>query len=248
MFFQAEDGIRAGHVTGVQTCALPIFPLAAGHLAVLVLLHRVAVDADEHVGAGFVGDADAIGEWNVVVGIAGEDHRRALSLEQLLGLLRDLQRDHLLVEPPPSVGAVVRPPAAVTGVEDDDERRLLLRCRGQVEQEDEAQRKRAAHAWKLSRKASKSKTYRDSPRIASRIFRAVSGLKTVSSQYTSPTTSATFRMNSASENNRPSSPPATPKMILKAIQAIRPMAAMDATVRIICVSPVSLYGPRPRKF
>src|SRR5690625_1556608 len=24
-FFQAEDGIRVGHVTGVQTCALPIF-------------------------------------------------------------------------------------------------------------------------------------------------------------------------------------------------------------------------------
>src|SRR5439155_18865297 len=23
-FFQAEDGLRAGHVTGVQTCALPI--------------------------------------------------------------------------------------------------------------------------------------------------------------------------------------------------------------------------------
>src|SRR5439155_3519385 len=23
-FFQAEDGIRGGHVTGVQTCALPI--------------------------------------------------------------------------------------------------------------------------------------------------------------------------------------------------------------------------------
>src|SRR5437870_8409968 len=26
-FFQAEDGIRAGHVTGVQMCALPIFCL-----------------------------------------------------------------------------------------------------------------------------------------------------------------------------------------------------------------------------
>src|SRR5207253_3337147 len=26
-FFQAEDGIRDGHVTGVQTCALPIFTL-----------------------------------------------------------------------------------------------------------------------------------------------------------------------------------------------------------------------------
>src|SRR5207253_8180879 len=24
-FFQAEDGIRVGHVTGVQTCALPIY-------------------------------------------------------------------------------------------------------------------------------------------------------------------------------------------------------------------------------
>src|SRR5437870_12341988 len=28
-FFQAEDGIRDGHVTGVQTCALPISPLAS---------------------------------------------------------------------------------------------------------------------------------------------------------------------------------------------------------------------------
>src|SRR5690625_3586867 len=27
IFFQAEDGIRDGHVTGVQTCALPIFEL-----------------------------------------------------------------------------------------------------------------------------------------------------------------------------------------------------------------------------
>src|SRR5690625_491500 len=29
-FFQAEDGIRDGHVTGVQTCALPICPLRWG--------------------------------------------------------------------------------------------------------------------------------------------------------------------------------------------------------------------------
>src|SRR5437870_10810448 len=27
-FFQAEDGIRDGHVTGVQTCALPISAIA----------------------------------------------------------------------------------------------------------------------------------------------------------------------------------------------------------------------------
>src|SRR5690606_40392561 len=35
-FFQAEDGIRDFHVTGVQTCALPIF---AGASAVAVLEH-----------------------------------------------------------------------------------------------------------------------------------------------------------------------------------------------------------------
>src|SRR5690606_41080165 len=29
-FFQAEDGIRDFHVTGVQTCALPIWARAAG--------------------------------------------------------------------------------------------------------------------------------------------------------------------------------------------------------------------------
>src|SRR5690348_18468439 len=34
-FFQAEDGIRDGRVTGVQTCALPIFAVA-GLFAVVV--------------------------------------------------------------------------------------------------------------------------------------------------------------------------------------------------------------------
>src|SRR5690625_6269906 len=29
-FFQAEDGIRDGHVTGVQTCALPIIEVVNG--------------------------------------------------------------------------------------------------------------------------------------------------------------------------------------------------------------------------
>src|SRR5947207_11294047 len=34
-FFQAEDGIRGHCVTGVQTCALPIFPEGARSNAVL---------------------------------------------------------------------------------------------------------------------------------------------------------------------------------------------------------------------
>src|SRR5437763_12715272 len=32
-FFQAEDGIRDTSVTGVQTCALPIYPLVHGFVA-----------------------------------------------------------------------------------------------------------------------------------------------------------------------------------------------------------------------
>src|SRR5690625_8036966 len=32
IFFQAEDGIRVGHVTGVQTCALPISVATLGSI------------------------------------------------------------------------------------------------------------------------------------------------------------------------------------------------------------------------
>ena len=41
-FFQAEDGIRVSPVTGVQTCALPIFNggLSNGLFAVHVGLYR----------------------------------------------------------------------------------------------------------------------------------------------------------------------------------------------------------------
>src|SRR6266508_4839901 len=69
-FFHAEDGIRDGHVTGVQTCALPIFLLALrpdrlawlgvenrdvdvdgepGHLRALHQVGRLAVRADPPV-------------------------------------------------------------------------------------------------------------------------------------------------------------------------------------------------------
>src|SRR5690606_40005181 len=34
-FFQAEDGIRDFHVTGVQTCALPIFNSVANNVTVV---------------------------------------------------------------------------------------------------------------------------------------------------------------------------------------------------------------------
>src|SRR5688500_20330779 len=50
-FFQAEDGIRVYKVTGVQTCALPIWRRRDGRLLRILLL-RGEVDADGHVAAG----------------------------------------------------------------------------------------------------------------------------------------------------------------------------------------------------
>src|SRR5256885_6850980 len=41
-FFQAEDGIRDYKVTGVQTCALPIYGQAVGVLGIGVAQHLVA--------------------------------------------------------------------------------------------------------------------------------------------------------------------------------------------------------------
>src|SRR5690606_40335627 len=40
-FFQAEDGIRAFHVTGVQTCALPILSLDLARDSSVVERHPV---------------------------------------------------------------------------------------------------------------------------------------------------------------------------------------------------------------
>src|SRR5205823_7518485 len=39
-FFQAEDGIRDKLVTGVQTCALPIFEGPTGQLGIITATHR----------------------------------------------------------------------------------------------------------------------------------------------------------------------------------------------------------------
>src|SRR5207249_6573503 len=45
-FFQAEDGIRDRNVTGVQTCALPIFVARIGEEATLAL--EAVLEAGEH--------------------------------------------------------------------------------------------------------------------------------------------------------------------------------------------------------
>src|SRR5690625_7928345 len=50
IFFQAEDGIRDGHVTGVQTCALPIFTLSAnGEVMILAFSEEAGENTDLYV-------------------------------------------------------------------------------------------------------------------------------------------------------------------------------------------------------
>src|SRR5690606_38071147 len=57
-FFQAEDGIRDFHVTGVQTCALPIL-LSELPVAVWPKLNDVATDtAADHTGHRLVAGHD----------------------------------------------------------------------------------------------------------------------------------------------------------------------------------------------
>src|SRR3989449_7164941 len=50
-FFQAEDGIRDVAVTGVQTCALPIFGMAVGWLVSLVLAKATPVPSYVPIGS-----------------------------------------------------------------------------------------------------------------------------------------------------------------------------------------------------
>src|SRR2546430_8579846 len=50
-FFQAEDGIRDLTVTGVQTCALPIYPDVKQALARVAALLRDEAEAIETLGA-----------------------------------------------------------------------------------------------------------------------------------------------------------------------------------------------------
>src|SRR6267154_2194147 len=73
-FFQAEDGIRDGRVTGVQTCALPISwlsePLSFGHLSAALQATRVNdYKAEDKLGlvaqrqVGIEVDNSAIPRW-----------------------------------------------------------------------------------------------------------------------------------------------------------------------------------------
>src|SRR2546430_5440693 len=74
-FFQAEDGIRDLTVTGVQTCALPIYGIAirAGDMASLPLLQRFGVKRAARVSLYVYNTLEEIDEFARKLGlIVGE--------------------------------------------------------------------------------------------------------------------------------------------------------------------------------
>src|SRR5690606_41125592 len=96
-FFQAEDGIRDFHVTGVQTCALPIDV----QLAVIELLVRQLRDAHARIGRILNAERELspldLMRWPGVIGEQepeqGPLHAAALALlDQALAELRDNRR------------------------------------------------------------------------------------------------------------------------------------------------------------
>src|SRR5690606_40440180 len=79
-FFQAEDGIRDFHVTGVQTCALPISaavaPCDLDPIDPRRALHVLEERFDDAVG---LGEGEAFGVFPVVADRAGQVLDRLLS-------------------------------------------------------------------------------------------------------------------------------------------------------------------------
>src|SRR5438876_5307512 len=83
-FFQAEDGIRDGRVTGVQTCALPILKAMLDQI-----LRQLPVDSAEHSQEAELEPLIAMGEQVLAEG----DAERALSVfEQIAEMARSEER------------------------------------------------------------------------------------------------------------------------------------------------------------
>src|SRR5699024_11540048 len=71
-FFQAEDGIRDRNVTGVQTCALPIYPVEVGEHLQLVRDHDHLL---RQPGQG-LGEASSVAQIQQRGRLVGDDHLR----------------------------------------------------------------------------------------------------------------------------------------------------------------------------
>src|SRR2546422_4836503 len=85
-FFQAEDGIRDVAVTGVQTCALPIWSLAILAFAIAAF---AALDAHAHRSIGVIAASElGIVAFYVIIAFA---RRVQADHERTRGLLAELE-------------------------------------------------------------------------------------------------------------------------------------------------------------
>src|SRR5207253_8612260 len=67
-FFQAEDGIRDGHVTGVQTCALPIYSQTAAAIPSSALAVPASLHASLMARLDRLGPAKEVAQIGAVIG------------------------------------------------------------------------------------------------------------------------------------------------------------------------------------
>src|SRR5690606_40443171 len=75
-FFQAEDGIRDFHVTGVQTCALPICHRRRRHAHVLADDDGAGARVDDDLGGGLAEvDLEVFQDGDVVHALVGVQRR-----------------------------------------------------------------------------------------------------------------------------------------------------------------------------
>src|SRR3712207_43659 len=90
-FFQAEDGIRDIGVTGVQTCALPIYPINLVPLAAGIIIAignnrsgdtPLLVFSEEFsLGGIALGTIVAVAGWHIARALAPADMKAALTRE-----------------------------------------------------------------------------------------------------------------------------------------------------------------------
>src|SRR5215467_12046688 len=114
-FFQAEDGIRDYKVTGVQTCALPIFPRATPMLPPRTIGRCVPASCRHRAGP-ILSAAPAIRIERQAVGViaAGE----ARSVERLLHAVMVRLAQRLKVRSVPKARVAVRPVVPLDMVDD----------------------------------------------------------------------------------------------------------------------------------
>src|SRR5690606_40103405 len=89
-FFQAEDGIRDFHVTGVQTCALPIWGVDSGPYVMLpffgpsTVRDGSALAVEGYAGYSYRGQMDHVPSRNTALGVDVVDTRAGLLSQERL--------------------------------------------------------------------------------------------------------------------------------------------------------------------